>query len=126
MTQRSGSKYFYEKCKIKFLVCTYNSLNRIGEAIETINNCIVDEDEKIEIEFAIFDEAHGMAGVGKRNGYGLFEENLPVRYRLFLTAAPRKTNATKKQGSKQRRRRRSPKVSCFLNEDLFGPCIIED
>ena len=82
------------------------------------------DNEKIEIEFAIFDEAHGMSGVGKRNGYGLFDKNLPIRYRLFLTASSRKTNATKKQRS--RGRRRPAKVSCFLNEELFGPCIIDE
>ena len=41
------------------------------------------------IEFGIFDESHTMKGIEKRTGYGLYDTNSPIWYRLFLTATLR-------------------------------------
>jgi len=53
--------------ELKLVVCTYNSLPKIGTAIHAVNS-----DSSCIIDFAIFDEAHRMEGFGKTTGSGGF------------------------------------------------------
>ena len=75
----------------KILVCTYNSLPKIGAALRLLRN----EYDTAAINFAVFDEAHKMEGLtrpGERNAarfsYGLYDSNIDIRNRLFMSGTP--------------------------------------
>jgi predicted helicase len=118
--------------KILLLVCTYDSLPKVGEALMQRGG------ETLDI--AIFDEAHVMAGNGERSGYGLDDKLLPVHLRLFMTATPRLFEETvsevtvtgsriAKDGSnvlipkRGEPSRTTTKARSFDDESLFGPCV---
>ena len=59
------------------VLSTYDSLSRLAEGAEAAG---------ASLELCVFDEAHFMAGRGRKFGVGLDEDaKLPVRQRLFLT-----------------------------------------
>ena len=119
------------KNKMPLVICTYQSLPKVGEALQQL--------ESSSIGFGIFDEAHVMEGAGELFGYGLYDSLLPVDNRLFLTATPRRYTESPEEigvlGSKLDKdgarklmpkwdaRHRRDGVRSFVDESLFGPCI---
>jgi hypothetical protein len=135
-------------------------LNKVGDAITMINNNNnnISNKKLLMIEFGIFDEAHKMEGIGKECSYGLYDNNVPIWYRLFLTATPRnyinnpkrisilpatkqrsndggrqiiltttpstKTTTATNNITQQPLEQQQDMVRSFLNEELFGPCLI--
>jgi len=69
------------KNSMRFLVSTYQSYRKVAEAVKKIDST--------RINFAVFDEAHVMEGNGKLFGMGLYDDNIPIDKRLFVTATPR-------------------------------------
>ena len=121
-----------------FVVSTYESLPRVGEALR-----LIQAEQRLpsppSIDFAIFDEAHRTEGGSKYTGYGLYDENIHIEQRLFVTATPvnytdtpvkidvigrRNTNdgslglVTKSKSSRI-------EVRSINNKDLYGPCIVQ-
>ena len=69
---------FLERDAFRLIISTYASLPKVAQATRGR-----------AIDFAVFDEAHVMAGIGPQIGLGLDDARLRARYRLFLTATPR-------------------------------------
>ena len=136
----------YDDDRVKFIVCTYKSLHQVGTAMDMIQKKetvqTLTNNQKIGIEFAIFDEAHNMEGIGTQNGYGLYDTNIHIHYRLFLTATARNyvpnptrvtvfaTKYRRSDGARQitpttttSTTNTTDVVRSFLDEELFGPCI---
>lgn len=67
----------------KLILSTYQS-------VETLGNLIKERLGNFEINFAIFDEAHKTAGEwDKQFSYALYNENIKIEKRLFMTATPK-------------------------------------
>ena len=70
---------FLRKRGVRVLFCTYHSA-------EYLEGCCFD--------LGVFDEAHRTAGnVDKLFAYALYDENIKIRKRLFMTATPRRSPA---------------------------------
>ena len=131
---------------LHLIITTYNSLPKVGEAMILANSMSAynknnNHDAKMSIGFGIFDEAHIQEGIGERSGYGLDDALLPIDYRLFLTATPRRyvksPSKVEVWGTKQRKdgsryiiprklknnNNTTTNVRSITDEKLFGPCI---
>ena len=128
--------------EMHFVVSTYDSLPRVGEALQ-----IIQEEQGLDappsIDFAIFDEAHRTEGYSDLMGFGLYDENIDIKQRMFVTATPndytdrprrldvigyRKTE----DGSvglitKSVREGDEPRIEVrsFRDENLYGPCVVQ-
>jgi len=107
LTSESEGRLSKKSTSMRFIVSTYHSLPKVGEALKKLGGTI---------NFGIFDEAHRMEGNGKLYGLGLFDENIPIDKRLFATATAR--NSIKPP-------RKVDNVRSFLDESLFGKCIVK-
>lgn len=68
-----------EKVKEKLvIICTYQSSDKLIEA-----------SKDIIYDFAIFDEAHKTVGQTNKFSLALFNKNIAVKHRLFMTATPK-------------------------------------
>jgi predicted helicase len=125
---------------MRFIICTYVSLGRVGEGWKLLQKRGTGVPPTLD--YAVFDEAHNMEGVGKNSGYGLYDDLLPVDRRLFMTGTPRRYNETvsieKILGSKVSKtgsavlipkggepKRTTTRARSFDDETLFGPCIFK-
>lgn len=70
-----------EQIEHKLLLCTYQSAKLIKDAMNEVN---------ITIDLGIFDEAHKTVGcIDKDFALALFDENIKIHKRLFMTATPK-------------------------------------
>ena len=70
-----------EQIEHKLLLCTYQSARLIKEAMNIVNKTI---------DLGIFDEAHKTVGcIDKDFAFALFDENIKINKRLFMTATPK-------------------------------------
>lgn len=70
-----------EQIKHKLLLCTYQSAKLIKDAMNVVNKTI---------DLGIFDEAHKTVGsIDKDFAFALFDENIKIHKRLFMTATPK-------------------------------------
>jgi len=146
----------------KILVCTYNSLPRVGTALRMWQEEDIDEvsTKRRSIDFAVFDEAHKMEGWNRPRGkddsaggfvYGLYDSNLDIQHRLFMSGTPHnytqdakvieclpnrpRTDGARKYTPLQNSTTESdensnddsevtaPRIRSFADENLFGPCL---
>ena len=126
-----------------FLACTYKSLHRVGEALRIIQQRR-GLDLPPSIDFATFDEAHNTEGCSETTAYGLYDDNIFINRRLFVTGTARNYTDTpqkrqvlgsklnSKDGSRSLVTKRSSpekedsdriKARSFRNRDLYGPCL---
>ena len=70
-----------EQIEHKLLLCTYQSAKLIKDAMNVVNKTI---------NLGIFDEAHKTVGsIEKDFAFALFDENIKIHKRLFMTATPK-------------------------------------
>lgn len=86
-------KFIEKNPKPKIIFCTYQSSLKLGDAL---NGKAVD--------FAVFDEAHRTASLVKKKNqkfthfnYALYDENIKITKRLFMTATRRIAGSKKKE-----------------------------
>ncbi len=87
------------------IFCTYHSAPRLAEALKRYHGS--------RLDLLIFDEAHRTAGHNQDRlfSFGLEDENLPARHRLFLTATPRQIG---EEGET---------LYSMENEEVYGPIV---
>ena len=91
----------------KLVFCTYHSADVLAQALPC----------GFTFDFGVFDEAHRTAGTqGTQFTFALFNENLPILKRLFLSATPRVCRSEKTSGS-------TPKICSMDDESLYGPVV---
>ncbi len=74
--------FIKSKRKNKVIFSTYQSGKILARNIKALNR---------KIDFAFFDEAHNtVTSKNKLSSYLLFDKNIPVRKRLFMTATPKR------------------------------------
>ena len=90
---------------------TYQSVEVLEEAVNLLG------DEEFEFDFGVFDEAHHTAGVGENGLFqrALFDENVPIDQRLFMTATPRVISRRRREGDNE-----SITVLSMDNPEIFG------
>jgi superfamily II DNA or RNA helicase len=129
-----GDKDEPSEFKMRFLICTYASLPKVTKALRLLGKgCTLD--------LAIFDEAHTTEGVGERSGHGLYDANLPIDHRLFMTATPQFSknvaasvvtvvgSRVAKDGSnvlvpkRGELSRTTTTARSFDHQHLYGPCV---
>lgn len=95
-------KYIIECDKKLIVFCTYQSANKLTEAIE----------KEFAFEIAIFDEAHKTVGqIDKEFGHMLTNKHMRIKKRLFMTATPKFYNGV------------NDKIVGMNNEKIYGECI---
>lgn len=73
--------FLSSKRKNKVIFATYQSGEVLAKNIKALNK---------QIDFAFFDEAHNTAtGRGKLSSHLLYDENIKIKKRLFMTATPK-------------------------------------
>ena len=89
----------------KVIFATYQSAKILTQNLRELNR---------DIDFAFFDEAHNtVTSKTKLFSHLLFDENIKIQKRLFLTATPKKLNIT------------NNKLSSMDNFELYGDIIDE-
>ena len=103
------------------VLSTYDSLPDLAEGARAAAT---------PLELCVFDEAHYMAGRGRKYSFGLQPANLPVRRRLFLTGTPRVfVDCGADEGRDIRRDESRDDGSAAMaarsmdDEKLFGPTV---
>ena len=92
--------------KNKVIFATYQSGDVLAKNIKALNK---------QIDFAFFDEAHNTAtGKGKLSSHLLYDENIPIKKRLFMTATPK---VFKGDSDKE--------IASMDSEELYGTRIDE-
>ncbi len=92
--------------RVKIIFSTYQSSRVVGEGARGLK----------PIDLAIFDEAHKTTGhSGNASGYGLSDENIHIKKRLFLTATPRHINI------RRRDKEGEFDVNSMDDETIYGP-----
>ena len=84
---------------LRLLVVSRQSLPKVAQALKLLDEAAAtaaadnaakqQNQRQHKIGLGIFDEAHGMTGIAPCAGFGLHNDELPIDYRLFLTATPR-------------------------------------
>ncbi len=106
-------KSFLEKEEQKIIFSTYQSLDKVRDAIK---------DSDLFFDFSVCDEAHRTAGVKikntKESNYTLIHNNneIVVRNRLYMTATPRVSSVNAKNKAKDG----GIYLYCMDDENLFG------
>lgn len=92
--------------KNKVIFATYQSGDVLAKNIKAL---------KKQIDFAFFDEAHNTAtGKGKLSSHLLYDKNIPIKKRLFMTATPK---FFKGDGDTE--------IASMDSEELYGKLIDE-
>lgn len=88
------AKFIRDAEGFTLIMSTYQSVEVLEEAVKLL------EDEEFEFDFGVFDEAHHTAGVGVNGLFqrALFDENVPIDQRLFMTATPRVISRRPREG----------------------------
>ena len=92
--------------KNKVIFATYQSGDVLAKNIKALNK---------QIDFAFFDEAHNTAtGKGKLSSHLLYDENIPIKKRLFMTATPKVFKGDS-----------DTEIASMESEELYGKLIDE-
>ena len=92
--------------KNKVIFATYQSGDVLAKNIKALNK---------KIDFAFFDEAHNTAtGKGKLSSHLLYDENIPIKKRLFMTATPKVFKGDS-----------DTEIASMDSEELYGKLIDE-
>ena len=83
------------------VICTYQSCDKL-----------VDASKNIQFDFAIFDEAHHTVGTNLKSSLGLFNKNINIKKRLFMTATP-----------KIYKHNYESDIISMNNVDIYGKCV---
>lgn len=98
--------FLKSKRKNKVIFATYQSGEVLAKNIRAL---------KKQIDIAFFDEAHNTAtGKGKLSSHLLYDKNIPIKKRLFMTATPK---VFKGDFDKE--------IASMDSEELYGTCIDE-
>jgi predicted helicase len=105
------AKFIQDAEGFTLIMSTYQSVEVLEEAVKLL------ADEGFEFDFGVFDEAHHTAGVGENGLFqrALFNENVPIDQRLFMTATPRVISRRRREGDSK-----SITVLSMDNPEIFG------
>ena len=105
------AKFIRDAEGFTLIMSTYQSVEVLEEAVNLL------ADEEFEFDFGVFDEAHHTAGVGENGLFqrALFDENVPINQRLFMTATPRVISRRRLEGDNE-----SITVLSMDNPEIFG------